>query len=386
MTIAIDLRSIQRGTFTGVENYTLSVLERMIGEDKQNKYVLFYNGLAPIQAEDLRFLNTSVVVGRMPNKLLALTTTFAKRPDFSELIGSKFDCLFMPNMNHVVLGPHKRLVVTVHDLSPVVLPEYYDVRRRMWHWSVGFQRTLQRADAIIAVSEFTKQQLVDVLGLPESKITVVYQGIDSKRFHPDLSETHLRDVRNRYGVPGEYIFYCGTLEPRKNVERLIGAWERMEHRIPLVIAGKPGWKYRSIFNRAKRSVRGRQIQFLGFVAEADKPALYKLAAVTSFPSLYEGFGLPVLESMAVGTPVVTSQVTSLPEVCGSAGVLVDPYNETSIAAGLDAVVGDRALRAALAAEGLIRAKQFSWDNTAEQTLAVLTAGKKPDTNKLGIFE
>ncbi len=386
MTIAIDLRSIQRGTFTGVENYTLSLLERMIREDKQNTYVLFYNGLSPVQAEDLRFLNTSVVVGRVPNKLLAISTTFAKRPDFAQLIGTKFDCLFMPNMNHVVLQPQKRLVVTVHDLSPVVLPEYYDIRRRLWHWSVGFRRTLHRADAIIAVSEFTKQQLVDVLHVPPSKITVVYQGIDAKRFHSDLSESHLRDVRNRYGLPGEYVFYCGTLEPRKNVERLIGAWERMEHRIPLVIAGKPGWKYRAIFNRAKKSPRARMIQFLGFVAEADKPALYKLAAVTAFPSLYEGFGLPVLESMAVGTPVVTSQVTSLPEVCGSAGVLVDPYDEAAIATGLDSVVGDRALRASLAAEGLMRAKEFSWDKTAAQTLAVLTAGKKPDTNKLGIFE
>lgn len=386
MTIAIDLRSIQRGTFTGVENYTLSVLERMIGGDTQNTYVLFYNGLSPIQAEDLRFLNTSVVVGRVPNKLLALATTFARRPDFAGLIGSKFDCLFMPNMNHVVLHPPQRLVVTVHDLSPVVLPEYYDLRRRLWHWSVGFRRTLQRADAIIAVSEFTKQQLVDVLGLPASKITVVYQGVDVKRFHPHLPEPYVRDVRNRYGLPGEYVFYCGTLEPRKNVERLIAAWERMEHRLPLVIAGKPGWKYRSIFNRAKRSSRSRQIQFLGFVAEADKPALYKLAAVTAFPSLYEGFGLPVLESMAVGTPVVTSQVASLPEVCGAAGILVDPYDEVSIATGLDTVVGDRTLRTALAAEGLLRAKQFSWDNTAAQTLAVLTAGKKSDTNKLGISE
>ncbi|MBP9686404.1 MAG: glycosyltransferase family 4 protein [Candidatus Doudnabacteria bacterium] len=386
MTIAIDLRSIQRGTFTGVENYTLSLLERMIREDKQNKYVLFYNGLSPVQAEDLRFLNTSVVVGRVPNKVLALSTTFAQRPDFTELIGSQFDCLFMPNINHVVLRPPKRLVVTVHDLSPVVLPEHYDIRRRLWHWSVGFRRTLQRADAIIAVSEFTKQQLVDVLGLPASKITVVYQGIDAKRFHPNVDEVHLRDVRNRYGLPGEYVFYCGTLEPRKNVERLIGAWERMEHHLPLVIAGKPGWKYRTIFNRAKQSSRVRQIQFLGFVEESDKAALYKLAAVTAFPSLYEGFGLPVLESMAVGTPVVTSQVTSLPEVCGSAGVLVDPYDEVSIAVGLDSVVGDRNFRAALAAEGLLRAKKFSWDKTAEQTLAVLTAGRAPDMKKLGIFE
>ncbi len=386
MTIAIDLRSIQRGTFSGVENYTLSLLERMIREDKQNKYVLFYNGLSPKQAEDLRFLNTSVVARRIPNKLLALSTTFARKPDFAGLIG-KFDCLFMPNINHVVLGAGKRLVVTVHDLSPVVLPEYYNIRRRLWHSSVGFRRTLTRADHIIAVSEYTKQELISVLGLPAAKITVVYQGVDAKRFTPQIDVSVLRDVRNRYGLPGEFILYCGTLEPRKNVEGLLAAWESMEQQLPLVIAGKPGWKYQSIFARARKSKRAKQIQFLGFVEEADKPALYKLARVFAFPSLYEGFGLPVLEAMAVGTPVVTSSVTSLPEVCGSAAVLVNPYDHAEIARALDVVVQDATLRERLSAAGIAQASNFSWDKTAAETLQVLTgqtAHQSPSATARGL--
>lgn len=371
MNIAVDLRSIQRGTFSGVENYTVSLLERMIQSDKTNKYLLFYNGLKPVQTEELRFLNTSVVARRLPNKVLAFMTTFLRRPDFGGLIGN-FDVLFMPNMNHVALGPGRRLVVTVHDLSPVVLPEYYDTKRRLWHWSVGFKRTLMRADAVIAVSEYTKRELVRVLGLPPEKVHVVYQGVDHGRFGPDIGQDRLRDVRNRYSLPGDFILYVGTLEPRKNVEGLISAWEEMKHDVPLVIAGKPGWKYRRIFARAEKSPRRHNIHFLGFVDEADKPALVKLARVFAFASLYEGFGLPVLEAMAVGTPVVTSSVTSLPEVAGDAGVLVNPYNIKDIAMALDMMLTDEALRAQCITKGFVRAKLFDWDKTASQTLAVLT--------------
>lgn len=370
MIIAIDLRSIQRGTFSGVENYTLSMLEQLMRSDRDNRYVLFYNGLKPVQTEELRFLNTTVVTRRIPNKLLAASTTFLRQPDFSKLVG-EFDVLFMPNLNHIVLREGKKLVVTVHDLSPVVLPEYYDMKRRLWHWSVGFRRTLNRADKIIAVSEYTKRELVDVLGLDANKITVVYQGIDHTRYKPELEQARLRDVRNRYGLPGEFILYVGTLEPRKNVDGLLKAWEAMNVKVPIVVAGKPGWKYGDIFKMAQKSSRRRLIQFLGFVPEADKPYVIKLARALAFPSLYEGFGLPVLEAMAVGTPVVTSSVTSLPEVVGDAGLLVNPYNIEEITFALDQLLRDEGLRARLTEKGLLRAKDFSWEKTASQTLNLL---------------
>lgn len=371
MIIAIDLRSIQRGTFSGVENYTLSLLERMIAQDHENKYVLFYNGVRSPQTHELRFLNTTVVSRRIPGKLLAASTTFLRRPDFGKLIGP-FDALFLPNINHVVLGPGRKLVVTVHDLSPVVLPEHYDLKRRLWHWSVGFKRTLARADKIVAVSEYTKHDLVTVLGIDPEKIAVVYQGVDHHRFRPDLDIAGLRGVRNRYGLPGEFILYMGTLEPRKNVEGLIVAWEQMSAMLPLVIAGRPGWKYRRIFKLAQKSKRARHIQFLGFVDEADKPYILKLARIFAFPSFYEGFGLPVLEAMAVGTPVVTSSVTSLPEVAGDAALLVNPYNQEELTVALDALASDEHLRGQLIPKALERARRFDWEKTAAETLRVLT--------------
>jgi glycosyltransferase involved in cell wall biosynthesis len=173
-------------------------------------------------------------------------------------------------------------------------------------------------------------------------------------------------------LPGEYVLFLATLEPRKNLEGLITAWERMENELPLVIAGKPGWKYNQIFRLAARSKRRNQIQFLGFVDEADKPYIMKLASVMAFPSFYEGFGLPVIESLAVGTPVVTSSVTSLPEVTGDAAFLVNPYNTDEITLALDELLSSDSLRNQLVAKGLERAKTFTWQKTAEETLKVIT--------------
>ncbi len=370
MIIAIDLRSIQRGTFSGVENYTLSLLERMIKMDTQNTYKLFYNGLKPVQVEDLHFLNTTVVSRRIPNKILALLVLLVRRPKFEKLIG-EFDVLFLPNINNLSISGEKQLVVTVHDLSFAVVPEYYDLKRRLWHWSLGYKKLLRRADKIIAVSEYTKQDIIHELGVPEERVEVIYQGVDHTRFYPGLNVNKLRAVRNKYSLPGEFILYMGTLEPRKNLVGLIQAFENMDASAQLVIAGKPGWKFRSIFDAAKNSHKKNRIQFLGFVDEEDKPYLLKLARVFAFPSLYEGFGLPVLEAMAVGTPVVTSGVTSLPEVVGDAGLLVNPYNIEEIAFALDQLLTDEDLRARLTEKGLLRAKQFSWEKTASETLACL---------------
>ncbi len=371
MIIAIDLRSIQKGNFSGVENYTLSCVEPLIREDRQNRYLLFYNGAKVEPRPELRFLNANNVVRRVPNKLLALSIRLFNKPDFANFLGD-FDTLFLPNINHIALNPTKKLVVTVHDLSPLRMPENFDLKRKLWHWSVGFKKTLQRANRIIAVSNFTKSDLVNLLGLPPEKISVVYQGVDHQKFKPELDVIRMREVRNRYGLPGEFILFLATLEPRKNLLRLLEAWENMRLDIPLVIAGKPGWKYTKIFEAAKQSHKKNRLQFLGFVVEQDKPYLMKLARVFTFPSLYEGFGLPILESMAVGTPVVTSSSTSLPEVAGDAGLLVNPYNTDELTFALEQAVEDENLRKIMIEKGLSQAQQFSWSKTAEETLKILT--------------
>jgi glycosyltransferase involved in cell wall biosynthesis len=371
MNITIDLRSIQKGIISGVETYTYRVVEEILKLDKENKYKLFYNGVEKISFPELHFLNASHIQKRWPNKLLALTTQFGF-PKFEKYIGFEGN-FWMPNLNHVALSPKTKLILTVHDISPFARPEFYNLKRRLWHWSSHFGKLVRRADKILAVSEFTKQDLINKFNIPAGKVFVTPLGVNSEVFNLALSEDKLRQVRNSYALPGNFILYLGTLEPRKNVAGLIKAFDRVQSDVHLVIAGRQGWKYGEIFDAASKSPKKNKIQFLGFVEEGDKPYLMKLASAFAFPSFYEGFGLPVLEAMALGVPVLTSSITSLPEVAGDAALLVNPYNIDEMAFGLDQLLIDQDLRNSLVAKGLQRSAEFTWQRCAEETLKVLNS-------------
>lgn len=365
MNIAVDLRSIQSGLRSGVEIYTQSLLERLLAMDKINHYTLFYNSFSKKNIQDLYFVNSTVVKKRIPNKLLNASLRLFNYPKFENYIG-QFDCLFLPNINQFAIGPRTKLALTVHDLSPFITPEFYDYKRQLWHKSLEFPKALARANVIFAVSEYTKRDLVDKFKVPHQKIIVTHLGVNHTLFHPDLAEAGLREVRNRYGLPGKFILYLGTLEPRKNIPGLIQAFNQVEGDAHLVIAGRRGWRYDSIYKEIQNSPKRRHIKLLGFVDEPDKPYLLKLARVFAFPSFYEGFGLPVLEAMSVGTPVLASQLTSIPEVTGSSAMLINPYNIDDIAAGLSELLTNNNLRSMFVTSALERAKEFTWDKTAEK--------------------
>ena len=367
MRIAIDLRSLQTGFLSGVENYTLNVLENLLSTDRQNQYTLFYNAFRPTTAEHLHFVNSKVVKKRVPNRILNLSLRFLNRPKFEEYIGD-FDCLFMPNFNQFAISDTTKLALTVHDLSPFVTPEFYDIKRRLWHKSIRVSNTLARANVIFAVSEYTKLDLVDKFKVDPNKIVVTPLGVDHEIFNPHLSEVRMREVRNVYGLPGEFILYLGTIEPRKNVDGLVRAFNNIQSSASLVIAGRPGWKYNSVYKEIERSPKKRNIHVLGFVEEQDKQYLLKLAKVFAFPSFYEGFGLPVLEAMSVGTPVLTSQITSIPEVTGKTALLINPQNIDDITGGLTELITNNALRTQLAQQALVRAQEFTWQKTAQKVL------------------
>ncbi len=370
MNIAIDLRSLHTSEFSGVESYTVNVLERLLTSDRENSYTLFFNGFHQKNFEYLHFINAKYKQTRIPNRLLNISMKLAGRPYVESLIGP-CDLLFLPNWNVSAVKPSTKVVLTVHDLSPLVLPELYNAKARAWHSFINIKKLVQRADHLLAVSEFTKQSLMDVLNVPEAKITVTSLGVDTDSYHPNFSVDTLRDVRNRYGLPGDYIFFVGTIEPRKNLMRVIEAFELLPGPTQLVIAGKWGWKYKGILDRIQNSPKRRLIKLLGYVPEQDKPLLMKLARVFIWPSLYEGFGLPVLEAMAVGTPVLTSPVTSLPEVAGDAALLISPYNTEEIAQGLFTLLNNETVRTTYSQRGIEQAKLFSWDTTAEIVKSVI---------------
>jgi glycosyltransferase involved in cell wall biosynthesis len=229
-----------------------------------------------------------------------------------------------------------------------------------------------RAAAVITLTESSRRDIVNVLQVPEEKVHVVH-GAAGPLFRPDVDAVDIARVRRAHALPDEFVLYVGTVEPRKNLDRLLQAFAharhagRTEH---LVLAGQLGWKYESLLAQVERDGLRDAVHLLGYVDDCDLPALYALARVFAFPSHYEGFGLPIVESMACGTPVLTSDRPATAEVAGGAAVLVDPLDGRAMGDALTELLGDDLLRQRLRADGLARARSFSWARAAEETARV----------------
>ncbi len=366
MKIAIDLRSLSSGSISGVENYIVGLLDHLLPLDKKNQYQLFYNSWSKKGMPDLHFINSTIKKTSVPNKLLnaALKLHLTTLESFT----GNIDCLFMPNLNQFNIRPQTKLAITVHDLSPVVTPEFYNLKRRVWHNFLNYKKSFQRANVIFAVSEYTKYDLQRLFNVPENKIKVTYPGLNKPQ---ELSDGVLKDTRNRYSLPTNYLLFLSTVEPRKNLSNLIKAFELLETDAHLVVAGKPGWKYGPIFKTLKHSKKSAKIKYIGYVPEQDKAKIIKMARAVVYPSFYEGFGFVPLEAMGLGVPVVASGLTAIPEVLHDAGLLINPYNITEMKKALEEILDNEVLREILISKGQARAKQFSWDKTAEQVLEAL---------------
>ncbi len=368
MKIAIDLRSLSSGHLSGVENYITGLLEHLLPLDKKNNYRLFYNSWGHKGLPDFHFINSTIKKTGVPNKLLnaALKLHLTSLEKFT----GDIDCLFMPNFNQFNIRPQTKLAITVHDLSPVVTPEFYDVKRRVWHKFLNYKKSLERADIIFAVSEYTKYDLQRLFNVPESKIKVTYPGLNAVR---DLPDGSLKDARNRYRLPGNFILFLSTVEPRKNLDNLVEAFELVDSTAHLVVAGRPGWKDASIFRALRNSKKSAKIHYIGYVPEDDKPKIIKLARAVCYPSFYEGFGFVPLEALAAGVPVVASAVTAIPEVIQGAGLLINPYNIGEMKKALEEILNNEPLRAILIEKGKRRAAEFGWSKTAERVLEGLNS-------------
>lgn len=265
-----------------------------------------------------------------------------------------------------------RSLLTVHDLSFLTTPQCAEAGLRGF-LSRAVPKAVARADHVLADSESTRRDLIRLLQVPDDKISVVYPGVEA-RFRRQDDPAKLQRVRSRYGIGDRpFVLGVGTLEPRKNWPTLIRAWaqlkrtQHLEHR--LVLAGGQGWLAEGIFDAAEASGFRTEIVFTGFVADEDLPALYSAADVFALPSLYEGFGIPVLEAMACGTPVVCADNSSLPEAAGDAALLVQASNEPALAAAILRLVEDAALRGQLTERGLAQARRFTWQAAAATLLA-----------------
>jgi glycosyltransferase involved in cell wall biosynthesis len=287
-----------------------------------------------------------------------------------EVFTGRLDVFYSPDF---VLPPTRRAartLLTVHDLSFLLHPEAF-VPALQHYLERVVPRAIARADRVLADSTNTKSDIVSLFGAPPDKVQVLYSGVDA-RFRPGGEPDEKARLQARYSMGrGPYVLSVGTLQPRKNYVRLIRAFAKLEPGSQLLIAGGKGWLYEDIFAEAEK--HGDRVRVLGFVDDADLPALYRNAALFAFPSLYEGFGLPVLEAMACAVPVVCSDASSLPEVAGDAALLVDPLDVDGLAGAMARALRDADLRRDMVARGLAQAARFTWEQAARQLLDAFDA-------------
>lgn len=371
MRIGIDFTSAVQQQ-AGIGRYTRELVRALANLDDTNQYLLFQasrGAKEPAGSWPENFRVRSIPV---TDRWLTIFWQRLRLPVPVELCTGPVDIFHSPDF---VLPPvwRARSVLTIHDLSFLTTPETSDPNLREY-LTRAVPRAVARADHILADSMSTRNDLATYLNTDPERITVVYPGVDP-RFRP-LRDRTIADVCARYDLQQPFILSVGTLQPRKNYAVLIEACTRLDDLgletpdLRLVIAGGKGWLYEEIFETVERLGVGDRVRFLGFVADEDLPALYNAAEVFAMPSLYEGFGLPVLEALACGTPVVTSNVSSLPEVAGDAALLVSPHDVAGLSQALYQALTDQELRTTLRERGLIQARQFTWQRAAETVLGI----------------
>ena len=366
--IGIDYTSAIRQS-AGIGRYTRNLIAALADIDRMNNYVLFSGGrIASEESWPPNFCTRSVP---LTDRHLAILWQRLRLPLPVELLTGKLDIYHSPDF---VLPPvwRARTALTVHDLSFLRHPECSSPP--LLNYLLGnVPRSIGRADAILADSQNTRDDLIDLLHVPPDRVHVVYPGVE-ERFSPERDESQIDEVVRRYQVRRPFILGVGTLQPRKNFPRLMRAFDllRQERAVPhqLVIAGVQGWLSEEIQETLSELDLGDDIRLTGFVADEDLPDLYRAADLFAFPSLYEGFGIPVLEAMGCGTPVVTSNVSSLPEVAGDAALLVPPEDVQALAEAMWRLVDDDALRVGLRLKGYQLVNRFTWPQAAKRLLSV----------------
>ena len=384
MRLGIDIRTLMDGRYSGVPQYSFNLIKELvrINQEKETPYNLkfFYNSGRDVSEKlpEFLFAGGEVRRTRFPNKIFNYgMQKFLGRPKIDKLLG--VDVFLMPHFNFTELSPGCKKILTVHDLSFLRDPRFFSLRKNVWHKLLNAKRIIREADHIITVSKNTKQDIIDICNKKSDRITVAYSGVDQE-FRPLDKDSGLDNIKEKYKLPPNFILYLGTLEPRKNVEGIIRAFDIYARKyrqsdLQLVIAGMKGWKSGPILDAWKKSQNKQRIKFLGYVPNQDKVYLYNLASIFIFPSFYEGFGLPPLEAMACQTPVITSFSSSLPEVVGDSALLVDPYNIGDIFEAIKQIIEDDKLRENLAKKGLERSKRFRWQNVAQKYLQIINGIK-----------
>lgn len=374
MKIGIDCRTIldpEHGEAAGVGHYTYHLLDNLLKIDPKNKYVLFFDrrvgdaGYFKRKNSEIKFFPFIEYKAFLPIAYSHfLAAAFVSR--------EKLDVFHSP-ASTIPLAYTKNSIVTIHDLAIYQKKSWFP--QQIFATRVVVPSSLKRAKRIISVSNYTKQDLVKIFKVPEERVTVIYNGVDIKNSERKSAETRREFLKNKFGINQSFILFIGTIQPRKNIMGIISAFDRLRgssvfEDYQLVIAGKKGWDNDDVFKAIRKFGLTKKIIFTGYITSEDKSLLMKNASLFVFPSFYEGFGLSILEAQKVGTPVITSDITSMPEIADQAALLVDPYSVDEISKAIKKALTDQELCDSLIKKGYNNAAKFSWEKCARETLEV----------------
>jgi glycosyltransferase involved in cell wall biosynthesis len=363
MKIGIMLRHYEQQE-GGVKVYTKKLLPLLFSYGAQHEFVLIYQN-PKLPGTYAQYKNVEEIAVGLPGTVtwdqLAVPWVAWKK---------RLDLIFNPKFTVPFFTKAKTMFV-LHGSEWFVIPEHF-LKHDQWYFNLFVPLYCRRSDAFVAVSNAVKADVVKHTGVDERKVFPIHNGFDPDVFQPVRDPARLRAVRDKYRLPERFILWCGQIESRKNIARLLRAFASIKDDVPhqLVLAGEQRWSTRAELQVMEDLQLRDRVYFPGWIQHGDLPAVYSLADLFAFPSLYEGFGIPLIEAMACGCPVVAADTCAAPEVLGGSGWLVDPLSVESIAAGMKKVLFDSELRAAMVAKGIERAKAFSWEQCAKQVLAV----------------
>ena len=351
----------------GVATYAYELIRNLNIIDNKNEYVLIHHTLS---SNEIYRRNRNIII---KSHSPYYKGTLWKLLNAPIKLKNEYNLDMVHDLNGI--GPLSfnmpfRKVVTIHDLIPVIYPNAFNLPNALTH-RLLLPKTLDNADRIIAVSANTKKDILSIYNIPEEKVITIYNAV-SEQFKV-AREQEIIDLREKYNLNSPFILFVLTLEPRKNIPSLLKAFKKLRNKISgvrLVIAGKLGWKYKEIFRLISSLGLDSDVTYLQYIDGDDLPVLYSAAEVFVYPSLYEGFGLPPLEAMACGCPVVTSNISSIPEVVGNAALLTDPIDIKSVCDSIHLLLSDDNLKNEVIKKGLANVKRFSWNQCAKETLAV----------------
>lgn len=374
MKIGVDIRVLMDKQYSGVSEYAYNLLASLLKLNKKenlgHQFKLFYNSFQQkIDTEVFKKYEAEVVNTKYPNKVFnyILNKGF-KYPKIDKILD--IDLFYMPHLNFASFSPDVKKAITIHDLSFLRFPEFFYWRKHIWHLSLEVPKMLNKFNKIVAVSDNTKRDILELCNIPQEKVVTIYSGLDKELFKKITDKDELARVKKKYSLPDRFILFLSTLEPRKNIDGLVRAYENFADEtgsdLELILAGAQGWKQKNVLNKIYSYNGGGRIRRIGYIDNPDRPAVYSLATIFIYPSFFEGFGLPILEAMACGSPVIAGANSSMPEIIKNSALIIDPYNPSEIKQAIKAIIKDDFFRKKLIDKGQKSVSDYDWDTTARE--------------------